>query len=139
MLDRFFPGRSFLGGVVLFFCGLLGCQQPGQPIAPSPNIPTSDSPSLSPNQRAGRVAWVSPNDPVLVIELDPYLDLSVGGRLVVRLANGGPKGIVQITGMGHGRYRTAQLLGGRTDPGDEVIAPGPELRAWGDALPPLGK
>lgn len=86
---------------------------------------------LSENERLGEIVWVDPRAPQAVVRADPDLALPPFGLVISRGEDFTPTAILEFTTLADGASRLAEVLAGAPQLGDEVIAPGPALQAWG--------
>lgn len=107
-------------------------------IAPQPAEETEfTGPSeyrLSENERLGYLSLVDSSLGIAVLRVDPDLQIPPKGRVISRTSGLKPTGILEITGMVKGSAVGMRILAGSPRIGEEVVAPGPSLRAWGDAV-----
>lgn len=90
--------------------------------------------TLSPNQRLGLVVWIHPDGSTLLFERDPHVPPPPAGLIVCRDPNDfTPHAVLEIFEAPEGRLQPARIRTGRAATGDEVVTPGPDLRAWGEA------
>jgi hypothetical protein len=138
------PTLTLLGHllVALFFGG---CQSPRKAEEHGLNTRAAEVPQnanpvgpfdlrLSENERLGEVAFVSLEDRQVVLRSDPDTGFPNRGMVVARSADFTPTAILELAGISEGAAVGAQILWGNPQVGEEIVAPGPDLRAWGDRV-----
>lgn len=125
-----------------------GCQQPTQKSADSrearmaANAQTGTTAvgpfdvRLSENERLGEIIFVSLEDAHVVIRTDPDVRIPASGMIVVRRADFQPTAVLELVGVQEGSAVGAHILFGQPQVGEEVVAPGPKLRTWGNSVLP---